>query len=67
MGGEIPGAGVFAGFSGGSQIAGYRLIKTIAESATAAVYLARNDDLTQPVALKVQALKGRGEVTEAEL
>jgi len=26
----------------------------------------RNDDLTQPVALKVQALKGRGEVTEAD-
>jgi tRNA A-37 threonylcarbamoyl transferase component Bud32 len=48
------------------QIAGYRLIKTIAESATAAVYLARNDDLTQQVALKVQALKGRGEVTEAD-
>ena len=48
------------------QIAGYRLIKTIAESATAAVYLAHNDDLTQPVALKVQALKGRGEVTEAD-
>ena len=48
------------------QIAGYRLIKTIAESATAAVYLARNDDLTQPVALKVQPLKGRGEVTEAD-
>jgi len=48
------------------QIAGYRLIKTIAESTTGAVYLARNDDLTQPVALKVQALKGRGEVTEAD-
>jgi len=48
------------------QIAGYRVIKTIAESATGAVYLARNDNLTQPVALKVQALKGRGEVTEAD-
>src|SRR5882672_7067037 len=48
------------------QIAGYRLVKTIAESAAAAVYLARNDDLAQPVALKVQALKGRGEVTEAD-
>jgi len=48
------------------QIAGYHLIKTIAESASAAVYLARNDDLAQPVALKVQALKGRGEVTEAD-
>ncbi len=48
------------------QIAGYRLVKTIAESPTAAVYLARNDDLAQPVALKVQALKGRYEVTDAD-
>ncbi|MGB6307108.1 MAG: serine/threonine-protein kinase [Steroidobacteraceae bacterium] len=48
------------------QIAGYRVVKTIAESATATVYLARNDDLSQPVALKVQALKGRYEVTEAD-
>jgi tRNA A-37 threonylcarbamoyl transferase component Bud32 len=47
------------------QIAGYRLVKTIAESAAAAVYLARNDDLAQPVALKVHALKGR-EVSEAD-
>jgi tRNA A-37 threonylcarbamoyl transferase component Bud32 len=47
------------------QIAGYRLVKTIAESAAAAVYLARNDDLSQPVALKVHALKGR-EVSEAD-
>ena len=48
------------------QIAGYRVVKTIAESAAAAVYLARNDDLAQPVALKVQALKGRYEVTDAD-
>jgi len=48
------------------QIAGYRLVKTIAESAAAAVYLARNDDLAQPVALKVHALKGRHEVSEAD-
>ena len=48
------------------QIAGYRLVKTIAESATAAVYLARNDELPQPVALKVQALKGRVEVSESD-
>jgi tRNA A-37 threonylcarbamoyl transferase component Bud32 len=48
------------------QIAGYRVVKTIAESATATVYLARNDNVTQPVALKVQALKGRFEVTEAD-
>src|SRR6202158_5762266 len=30
------------------QIAGYRLVKTIAESAAAVVYLARSDDLAQP-------------------
>ena len=41
------------------QIAGYRVVKTIAESGTATVYLARNDELAQPVALKVQALKGK--------
>jgi tRNA A-37 threonylcarbamoyl transferase component Bud32 len=46
------------------QIAGYRLVKTIAQSNVAAVYLARNDDLPQPVALKVQALKGRHVVSE---
>lgn len=48
------------------RIAGYRLVKTIAESPTAAVYLARNDDLAQAVALKVQSLKGRYEVTDAD-
>ncbi len=48
------------------QIAGYRLIKTLAQSPAAAVYLARNDDLAQPVALKVQALKGRFEVSDAD-
>jgi len=48
------------------RIAGYRVIKTIAESTAAAVYLARNDELAQPVALKVQALKGRYEVTDAD-
>jgi tRNA A-37 threonylcarbamoyl transferase component Bud32 len=48
------------------QIAGYRVVKTIAESSASAVYLARNDDLAQPVALKVQALKGRYEVSAAD-
>ena len=48
------------------KIAGYRVIKTIAQSAAAAVYLARNDDLAQPVALKVHALKGRFEVSDAD-
>jgi len=47
------------------RIAGYSLIKTIAESPAAAVYLASNDELAQPVALKVQSLKGR-EVTESD-
>ena len=48
------------------RIAGYRLVKTIAESAAATVYLARNDELAGPVALKVQALKGRYVVSEAD-
>jgi tRNA A-37 threonylcarbamoyl transferase component Bud32 len=48
------------------QIAGYRIIKTIAESPAAAVYLARNHDLAQPVALKVHALKGRYDVSDAD-
>ena len=47
-------------------IAGYRLVKTIAESDAATVYLARNDELAQPVALKVQALKGRFVVSEGD-
>ncbi len=49
-----------------SRIAGYHVVKTIAESTVAAVYLARNDDLPQPVALKVQALKGRYVVSEED-
>jgi tRNA A-37 threonylcarbamoyl transferase component Bud32 len=48
------------------RIAGYRLVKAIAESTVASVYLARNDDLPQPVALKVQALKGRYVVSEED-
>lgn len=47
-------------------IAGYRVVKTIAQSPAAAVYLARHDSLPQPVALKVQALKGRYEVPDAD-
>jgi len=41
------------------KIAGYRLLKKIAQSSSATVYLARNDDAPHPVALKIQALKGR--------
>ena len=48
------------------QIAGYRLVKTIAQSTAAAVYLARNDNLPHPIALKVQALKGRYVVSTAD-
>ncbi|MGA2190086.1 MAG: protein kinase [Steroidobacteraceae bacterium] len=40
------------------EIAGYRLTKKIAHTAGASVYLAQNDDLAQPVALKVHAHGG---------
>jgi serine/threonine-protein kinase PpkA len=40
------------------EIGGYRLMKKIAQSAGATVYLAQNDELAQPVALKVQAIDG---------
>lgn len=48
------------------EIAGYRLMKKIAQSAGAAVYLAHNDQLAQPVALKVQAIKGLQIGSEAD-
>ncbi len=48
------------------EIAGYRLVKMIARSAAATVYLAQNDELPQPVALKVQAVKGARAISEAE-
>ncbi len=48
------------------KIAGYRLLKKIAHSSSATVYLARNDDAPQPVALKIQALKGRHGVSAAD-
>jgi hypothetical protein len=64
----IPGAATTATTDRWRQprIAGYSLVKTIAESPAAAVYLARNDELAQPVALKVHSLKGRHEVSESE-
>ncbi len=40
------------------EIAGYRIIKKIAESTGAVVYLAQNDELAQPVALKVLPMDG---------
>jgi len=48
------------------KIAGYRLLKKIAHSSSATVYLARNDDLAEPVALKIQALKGSQGVSAAD-
>jgi tRNA A-37 threonylcarbamoyl transferase component Bud32 len=48
------------------EVAGYRLLKKIAKSAAATVYLASNDELAQPVALKVQAIKGLQSVSEAD-
>jgi len=48
------------------KIAGYRLLKKIAHSTSATVYLARNDDLAQPVALKIQAIKGSQGVSAAD-
>jgi DNA-binding NarL/FixJ family response regulator len=41
-----------------ADVAGYRLLKKIAHSASATVYLARNSDLAQLVALKLQPLHG---------
>jgi tRNA A-37 threonylcarbamoyl transferase component Bud32 len=48
------------------KIAGYRLLKKIAHSSSATVYLARNDDFPQPVALKIQAVKGPQGVSAAD-
>ncbi len=48
------------------EIAGYRLMKKIAQSASASVYLAQNDDLAQPVALKVQAIEAVKTASEAD-
>jgi len=48
------------------EVAGYRLMKRIAQSSAATVYLARNDDLAQPVALKLQPIKGSESVTDED-
>jgi tRNA A-37 threonylcarbamoyl transferase component Bud32 len=41
------------------EIAGYTMMKKIAQSTVASVYLARNDEFAQPVALKIWAIKGQ--------
>jgi len=48
------------------EIAGYTLMKKIAQSSVAAVYLARNSEFNQPVALKIQAIDGGTVVSQAE-
>jgi tRNA A-37 threonylcarbamoyl transferase component Bud32 len=48
------------------EVAGYTMMKKIAQSAAASVYLARNDEFPQPVALKIQAIKGRHVVSQAD-
>jgi tRNA A-37 threonylcarbamoyl transferase component Bud32 len=48
------------------EIAGYTLMKKIAQSSAASVYLARNSEFAQPVALKIQAIKGQQVLSEAD-
>jgi tRNA A-37 threonylcarbamoyl transferase component Bud32 len=48
------------------EIAGYALLKKIAQSASASVYLARNSEFASPVALKIQAIKGQHVVSVAD-
>ena len=48
------------------EIAGYALLKRIAQSAAASVYLARNAEFASPVALKIQAIKGQQVVSVAD-
>jgi FixJ family two-component response regulator/predicted Ser/Thr protein kinase len=52
--------------SGYPSVAGYRLLKKIAHSSSASVYLARNSDLAQMVALKVQPIDGLASVSEED-
>jgi CheY-like chemotaxis protein len=48
------------------EVAGYQILKKIAQSSAATLYLARNDDLAQPVALKVQTIDGSASVSEED-
>lgn len=48
------------------EIAGYALLKRIAQSPAASVYLARNAEFASPVALKIQAVKGQQVVSIAD-
>jgi tRNA A-37 threonylcarbamoyl transferase component Bud32/DNA-binding NarL/FixJ family response regulator len=48
------------------EVAGYSLLKKIAQSTSASVYLAKNEEFAHPVALKVQPLKGQTVVSTAD-
>ena len=48
------------------EIAGYTLMKKIAQSSAASVYLARNAEFANPVALKIQAIKGQQVLSAAD-
>jgi ActR/RegA family two-component response regulator/predicted Ser/Thr protein kinase len=48
------------------EVAGYRLLKKIAHTSASTVYLARNSDLAQLVALKVQNLQGLASVSDED-
>jgi tRNA A-37 threonylcarbamoyl transferase component Bud32 len=48
------------------EVAGYSMLKKIAQSTSAGVFLARNAEFTHPVALKIQAIKGEQIVSEAD-
>jgi Protein kinase domain len=48
------------------EIAGYTLMKKLAQSSRAAVYVARNSEFNQPVALKLQAIDAATPVSQAE-
>jgi eukaryotic-like serine/threonine-protein kinase len=52
--------------SGYPEVAGYRLLKKIAHSSASSVYLARNSDLAQLVALKVQTIQGLASVSDED-
>ncbi len=61
-----PAPGVIDDASSYPDVAGYRLLKKIAHSSSASVYLARNSDLAQLVALKVQTIQGLAGVSEED-
>jgi len=48
------------------EVAGYTMMKKIAQSSAASVFLARNNEFPQPVALKIEAITGQHVVSQAD-